>query len=86
MNLTLEYVAACRLKAAALEMDGAAGALVDVGGKIAKQHAKEMRGAAKIAKEWAKELTKLHRAKQPRMTPNAALSGWPGKDEKETKK
>lgn len=78
MNLTLEYVAACRLKAAAREMDGAAGALVDVGGKIAKQHAKEMRGAAKIARQWAKELMDLHEAKQQNLVDiYEAYETWP---------
>ncbi len=61
--MTAENVSAIRLKGLAGQMDGVAYVLAEVEGPQARQKAKELRGAAKIAHRWARELEKLHRAK-----------------------
>ena len=63
--MTAENVAAIRLRGLIKEMDAVARVLSDVKGSEAKQKAKELRGAARIARQWVRELDKLHRAKQP---------------------
>ena len=56
MKLPLETIAAIHLESAADGMDCAADHLLDLKTKEARQHAKEMIGAAKMARQWAREL------------------------------
>jgi hypothetical protein len=64
MKQTIENIAALRCKAAAKALESAADTLGDLDSHEAINHASEARGAAKIARQWARELEKLHRAKQ----------------------
>lgn len=59
MTLPLETIAAIHLENAADGMDCAAYHLRALGTKEARQHAKEMIGAAKMARQWAKELRRI---------------------------
>ena len=59
MRQSLEITAAIRLAMAQGCMQSAATALDDLGTAEAKQHAKELRGAIKIARRWEIELRKL---------------------------
>ncbi len=52
MKQTLENIAASNLAEVERVMSIAANALYDVGTPLAKQHAKEMRGAIKMARNW----------------------------------
>ena len=60
---TSELSAACAARAAASALESLAFKLRDVESPASKEHAKQAAGAAKIAKGWARELDKLHRAK-----------------------
>lgn len=60
MRQTLENIAAIHLAAAEDAMRTAAYALDDVGTDEAKLHAKEMRGAIKMARRWELALRRLH--------------------------
>jgi hypothetical protein len=59
-----EQQAAVQCRVLALYAKAAALTLRKVGTDEARQHARETEGAAKIARQWAKELEKQHRAKQ----------------------
>lgn len=59
--MTAENVAAIRLAALAKEMNAVAYVLADVQSSEARAKARELRGAAKIARQWVRELKKLHR-------------------------
>ena len=61
---TLENIAAANLAEAQRAMSIAANALHDVGSPLAKQHAREMRGAIKMARTWELALLKIHAQKQ----------------------
>ena len=63
---TVESVAAIYCRDLAKAADRAAYTLRDVGTKEARQHAKEARGAAKMARAWERELMKIHISKQRR--------------------
>lgn len=64
MKQTLENIAAANLAEAERTMSIAANALHDVGSPLAKQHAKEMRGAIKMVRNWELALRKIHAEKQ----------------------
>jgi hypothetical protein len=64
MILTDEYVAECRCMAFVRAAESLASALREIGTPEAKQHAKEALGAGKIARQWARELSKEHRRKE----------------------
>lgn len=53
---TLEKILATRLKNLAAEMDYCATELRELGTKEAKTHAKELNGAAKMTRQWAREV------------------------------
>lgn len=59
---TLENIAAIWLQEAQEAMGQAVYALQAVGSDEAKQHAKEMRGAIKIARGWERELRRQHKS------------------------
>ena len=61
---TSENIAALRCRNAAKALESAAYALDDVHSPNATTHAAEARGAAKIARQWANALERLHRAAQ----------------------
>lgn len=60
MKQTLENIAAIKLAAAEDAMRSAASALDDLGSDEAKLHAKELRGAIKVARGWELTLRRLH--------------------------
>lgn len=60
MKQTLENIAAIKLAAAEGAMESAAIALGDLGTDEAKLHAKELRGAIKVARGWELALRRLH--------------------------
>ena len=64
MKQTLENIAAIRLAEVEASMRAAAAALDDVGSDEAMLHAKEMRGAIKIARRWELALRRLHNKAQ----------------------
>lgn len=57
--MTAEQLAALQLDIAADNMHAAASALDDLTIPESRQHANELRGAAKMAREWAKELRRI---------------------------
>lgn len=63
---TLENIAAIKLKILVQAIESAEAALRDVSSLECNAHAKELSGAAKIARTWIKGLRKMHRAKLPR--------------------
>ena len=63
MKQSLENIAAIKLAMAEDAMESAAIALDDLGTAEAKQHAKELRGAIKIARGWEIALRKMHKSR-----------------------
>lgn len=61
MEQTRENIVAMRLRALAIEMNSTAHEMRLLGTKPAKMHTKEMDGAAKIAREWAREIKASNR-------------------------
>lgn len=55
---TLEKILANRLKNLAKEMDYCATELRELGTEEAKTHAKELNGASKITRQWAREFVR----------------------------
>lgn len=64
MKQTLENIAAIHLALAEAAMLRAAEALCAVGSDEANLHAKELRGAMKMVRNWELKLRKLHRQAQ----------------------
>lgn len=60
MKQTLENIAAIKLAAAEDAMRAAASALDDIGSDETKLHAKELRGAVKVARGWELALRRMH--------------------------
>ena len=63
---TIERIASIRCEILSKAAESLASALDDVKSPEARQHAKEARGAAKMARAWKRELMKIHISKQRR--------------------
>lgn len=63
-RMTLEKVAAVKVRMAADAMQAAARDLRALGTPYAMCHAAEMMGAARMARQWERELNRLHRLRQ----------------------
>lgn len=66
MKQTLENIAAIRCDELATAATSAAVALLDLRTQESRQHAAEAKGAAKIARQWAKVLRAKHAAQDPK--------------------